>query len=537
LLTRDRIWLVVLIPLIFVLMGLAFIGKAGLHYDASSELACFYTCSAPAFQVNLFGHRIPIMVLQYLGTLKTWLYLPILKYLEVTPFVLRLPLLLAGAGSIWLFFCILDRVSGRRAAIAGALLLATDASFLLATCYDFGPIVLLHLLLLAGILLLLRFDETHATGYLALAFFLFGIALWHKALFVWMLGGLGVASLVVFPKRILTLLSPARVAVAAVSFCLGASPLIYYNAVTHGATLQTGSVMSGAAPLSQKLLVARKTMDSSVMFGWLTEDLQPETALPATGFVNEVSVKLNRLTGSLGSNWMLYAFLASCCLVPWLWFTPSKRAALFALVYLAVAWGQMVILPNTGATLHHVILLWPFPHFLIAIAVAEFSLHLGRPGNRALTAVFLAILGSNVLVINHYYAGLVTRGTTVIWTDAVYPLFDYLDSLDGYHIVTVDWGYSATLCLLSDGQMPLNDISFALLANSDEEGTAIHSLMLQPDTLFVDHTDGGEQFPGVRERLNQLAERAGYTKHVLNVISDRNNRPRFEISRYIQDKP
>ena len=322
---RRPIWPAVSIATSFLVMGLPFLRLAGMHYDASSELACFYACAVPAFRVRLFHHWAPVMIIQYFGALKAWLYAPILKYLDLTPVVLRLPFLFAGAGSVWLFFAILDRVSGRRAAIVGAILLTTDASFLLATCYDFGPVALLHLFLLAGIFLLLRFEDTHNSRYLAFAFLLFGLALWHKALFVWMLGGLAAGSAVVFPKRILALVTPARIAIAGLCFCAGASPLIYYNAVTEGATFHTGNVMEAGAPISQKLLVLRKTMDGSVLFGWLTEDQLPETALAPAGVSGKAAVELSKATGNLRSNWMVYAFLASCLLAPWLWFTPARR--------------------------------------------------------------------------------------------------------------------------------------------------------------------------------------------------------------------
>ena len=535
--SRLRIGPAVWIAITFLLLALPFLRRAGMHYDASGELACFYPCSIPPFQVQLFGHQVPLMVLPYLGALKAWLYLPILEYLEITPVVLRLPFVLAGAGSVYLFFRILDRVGGRWAATAGALLLATDASFLIGTSYDFGPIALLHLFLLAGIFLVLRFEATRSTRYLAFAFFLFGLALWHKALFIWMLGGLGVATLVVIPKRMWELLSPGRVAVAILSFAVGALPLIYYNAATDGATLRTGSVMSGSAPLAQKVLLFRKTLDSSVTFGWLTEDAQPETALQPTRLRDRISVNLTRVTGELRSNLMLYVFLGACCVLPWLWFTPSRRAGLFAFIYLAVTWGLMLLLPNTGATMHHVILLWPFPHFLVAIAGAQLSERLPKYGKYALVAAVAITLACNTLVVNHIYSDLVTRGSTVIWTDAVYPLFDNLDSLEVDQVVTVDWGYAATLCLFSDGLMPLRDISFALLQPSTEETAGIRSLLSEPKTVFVDHAEGGEQFPGVRDRLGRIAAEAGYAKQVVTIISDRNKRPRFEISRYVGAHP
>jgi len=224
-----------------VLAGLPFLQSAGLHYDASYELTAFYDCSNAVQKAQVFGREVPVMIIPYLGAFKAWLYQPLLRYLDVTPFALRLPTLLVGAGSVWIFFVLLERVSGRRAAIAGALLLATDSSFVLATSFDFGPVVFLHFLLLSGSLLLLLFDRTRSLSYLGVGFFLFGLGLWDKALFIWMLTGLGAAALVVFPSRLRALLSPARVMVAAMCLCLGASPLIYYNVISRGATLRAAS--------------------------------------------------------------------------------------------------------------------------------------------------------------------------------------------------------------------------------------------------------------------------------------------------------
>jgi hypothetical protein len=520
------------IAALFFLTGLMFLRKAGIHFDASYELASFYRCCTPAFRPTLFGRAVPVMILPYLGAFKAWLYYPLLQSFEVTPVVLRLPVLLVGTVSVWLFFVVLDRTAGRRAAIAGALLLATDASFVIATAYDFGPVVFLHCFLLAGVLLLLNFERSGASKYLALAFFIFGLALWHKALFIWMLDGLAVAAVCVFPRRVAALFTPRRVVLAAVSLCAGALPLIYFNLVTGGATLRTGEVMSGTAPISQKVLVLKKTMSGNVLFAWLTEETQLAGGGHPRNFREIASVKFSRLVGGVRSNWMLYAFVVSCCLVPWLWFTQSRRAALFVLIYLVVTWIQMLILPNTGASIQHVLLLWPFPHFLIAIAGAQVSASLGRHGVRAAASVLVVVVATNLLLINQYYSDLVTNGTTVIWTDAIYPLFNYLDSVSASRIVTTDWGYATTLCLLSDGEMPLDDISYTLLSPSVAEAGWIRALVEDPQNVFVDHIAPGEQFPAAREHLGSIAAQAGRTAEVIAVIKDRNQRPRFVIVRY-----
>jgi hypothetical protein len=61
--------------------------------------------------------------------------------------------------------------------------------------------------------------------------------------------------------------------------------------------------------------------------------------------------------------------------------------------------------------------------------------------------------------------------------------------------------------------------------------------MADPAYAFVDYTGEGSQFPGVRQRLERIAEDAGYTRDRLALIADRNHRPRFEIFRYAPKAP
>jgi hypothetical protein len=518
-----------LIALAFFLLGLPFVASTGIHYDAAYELGCSYTCDNAAYSVTLLGHRIPLMVLPYVGSLKAWLYWPILQYLEPTPYALRLPLLAVAALTVWLAFLLLERMHGRAAAVAGALLLATDGAFLIASAYDFGPVVLLHFSLLAGMLLLLRFERTRSYVCLAGAFGIFGLALWHKALFIWMLTSLAIAALILFPKRIAKLVSPRSVSVAVLSLLVGASPLIYYNLAQHGATLHPSEMMSGNAPFSQKALLLRMTLDGSVMFGWLTEDKWPETVRAPHGSLAKISSGLDKWTGHPRRTWMVYAFAASCVL---LLFTQARRLGAFLLLYLAIAWGQMILLPNTGATVHHVLLLWPFPQFVVAVTSVEMARRFGKIGLTVSAAAMAVLICGNLLLINGYYAALSTQGAADIWTDAIYPLFSYLDSLDRPHIITTDWGYGTTLCLLSGGDIRMDNISYTLISPSKADSQWLRGLIEDDRALFVDHTKDGVVFHAARQHLAALALEAGRHREIVKVIADRNARPRFEIFRY-----
>jgi hypothetical protein len=519
--------------LLFILAGLPFIRLPGLHVDASSELACFYPCSQPVFRPTFLDNPVPVMVLSYLGAFKAWLYLPILQFLELSSTVLRLPLLLVGAASIWFFFAILERTAGRRAAIAGALLLVTDVSFVIDTALDFGPVALLHCMLLAGIWLLLRFDERGSNRYLAAAFFLFGLAMWHKALFIWMMGGMAAAAIAVFPGRLRVHLTGKRLALAAAAFCIGAAPLLWYNAATGGDTFRTGHVMTEIVSVPQKLLVLRKTLDGSAFIDFLLEETAPAQNLRTPSHVaTRAAAAVDRLMGSMRINFMFFGLLLSLLLLPWLWFTPARRPAYFAAVYMAVAYCLIIALPKTGGSIHHAILIWPFPHYLMAVAGAQVATRFGRRGAIAMIAVLALLVGCNVALLNRYTVRLATLGPRAIFTDAVWPLYTYLSTFENPTVLAVDWGYGDTLCLLSDGEFDVRNIVYPLAAGPDD--ATVRSWLNAPHAVFVGRVAADEIFRGVHHRMDAAAAALGYTKLPLTLIQDRNRRPRFEI--YVYEK-
>src|SRR5438270_7740362 len=133
-----------------------------------------------------FTHaRLPIMLMSYLGTLKSWVYVPIFRVFGTGVSALRDPALLAGVAGVWLFYLLLRRIAGQRAAVIGCGLLTADSLYLLTICFDWGPVALQHLLLLGGVLLLVRFFQDGREFALPCATFLFGLAMWAKALAIW----------------------------------------------------------------------------------------------------------------------------------------------------------------------------------------------------------------------------------------------------------------------------------------------------------------------------------------------------------------
>src|SRR5580658_3688424 len=180
--------------ILFLLLGLCFVPRAGIATDEAA-LECPQFRAWRFFSVPLFHRNVPVMELTYIGQLKTWLYGPIFLVWNPSAAVIRVPAILMGALTVLLFGALLERVHGRRAAWVGSILLATDTSFLLTTVHDWGPVVLQHLLLVAAMLLAVRWFQTSGTAALAGAAFCCGLAFWDKAVFIWVLSGLGAGCL------------------------------------------------------------------------------------------------------------------------------------------------------------------------------------------------------------------------------------------------------------------------------------------------------------------------------------------------------
>ena len=271
----------------FFLAGLAMAPLLGIEADETLFIQGIYSPRAELYALHIGSASIPLMLMNYVGALKSWLYPRILHSFGANVITLRIPMVLAGAISIWLFFLLLRRIAGERAALVGCTLLAVDSAYLLSLCFDWGPVALQHLLLIGGMLSVVKFYQDKKPWALAAGFFLFGLALWDKALAIWMLSGLGLAAILVFPQQLFSRLDRRSVAIAVLAFVLGAFPLLVYNAGHHWVTF-AGNFHRDTSELAGKARMLRDTAEGRGLFGWMTaEDWQTPHPHPPNGPIEQ----------------------------------------------------------------------------------------------------------------------------------------------------------------------------------------------------------------------------------------------------------
>ena len=519
----QPLWLLSIFPLTFLAAGIALLPYPGLQNDEVLFTNPYY--GAPGSSIFAAG-RIPLMLLSYLGAAKSWLLWPVLRLSTASYSSIRIPVLLIGALTVALFILLVEKAHGRRAAVIGGALLATDTSFLLTTCFDWGPVALQHLFLVAGMLLIVR--SRYFWGSLA-----FGLGMWDKALFSWMLLALALATVCVFGREVWQRFTLRNILLAAAGFVLGASPLIAYNVVSGGATFRANA----AFDLSQFRIKARAletTWSGSALFGYIADNPAAGQPRPAETRLERASFAIHDSLGDQRDNWMRGAFLAGLLLIiPAIWWKQA-RPLLFCLIVMAAAWLQMALTKGAGLAVHHAVLLWPIPHLFLAIVLAEASIRLHRLGTWLLVAVALFLAGTNLLVTNQYLYQLVRYGPAGSWTDAIYPLSQVAAHLPAEHVVIDDWGILGPLQLLHGGKLPMVLAGDDFLAAGANDTKKNWDRGLLEHGLWLGHTPPNEQFPGSTQKIVDRAAAVGYRKELLQIVANRNGRAVFEVFRFVR---
>jgi 4-amino-4-deoxy-L-arabinose transferase-like glycosyltransferase len=478
--------------LLLLFLGALVLPYPGVQTDEALFGSQIYYSSGFVDRVR-WGREIPTMLLSYLGALKTWLYWPWLSLVKANVWTIRLPMLLLGCGTVILFARLLQRVHGVRAAWIGALLLAADPSFLLTTTFDWGPVAIQQFLLTAAVALLVAFHQEDGKRQWrwALAWFLLGLALWNKALVLWIFAGAGVAFLAVFPHVIRRYLNLKLILIAALCFAAGSAWFIRYNIRKQAAT--AGNVQLDTSELTHKAMLLRDTLNGSSLMGYLFAD--------PPGTVRRES-------------WTPYA-LGAALILSLLW--PS-RSVWFAWIVLAAAWSAMAVTKGAGGGAHHTVLLWPLPQWILAAAFTA-----PRVKWPTLAPAAVAMILASQLWVYALYLDLGRRySSPYAWSDAIFGVAAHVERTRPRAVHVFDWGMFDNTALLLQRNPGL---SF--------HGPPYEAAIFEtkPDEIWLGYLDPYQNFPGVNEGLRKAYTEAGFEKELVARIRDRSGAEIFEFFR------
>jgi hypothetical protein len=404
-----------------------------------------------------------------------WLLIPPVALCGATLAVLRLTSLACALVAL-LFFVLAVRLwlGSPAAIVAGALFVADPSCFFLGLL-DWGPAIPPLLCRCAAFYFALVWWRTRKAGYLLLASFFLGLALFHKADFAAFLAGAGVAAACFYGMQLLSVLRarPSLIAMCGLGFLLGSGPMIW-----------------------RMPQIVGSTVPRQVSFGELKEKLQTWAALYDGSYIE-------RLMSSGGSFSEMYKHSSDAHSLLWLVLpiamvsllvicifpqrNKDRRVAGFLLFGFVLTTGGVFAMPG-AVRIHHAVLAYPFPQLIIAAACTflwqrRSSWLVQRGSQAAICIALLILLASQIQAIRKTEQLLSETGGRGWWSNVFDKFCRQNPDRADLTIVSLDWGFNEQLAFLTSGPKLLEP--FWTFTTSKE---ALPDLPRDPQHVYLVHS-------------------------------------------------
>ena len=545
---------------LLVFLGLASyqLNLPGLHYDEAFEVVptmqLMLHQPVVTFRDNgiwLGGQRFPLMTQDYIGAINTLLACPFFLGMGISVFSLRLMALAIGLLTLALSCRLARELQGRLAGSLAAALLAASPSFVFWSRQGVFVTSVTAAIGLAAAWSWLRWWRCGGQRYALLGAFLFGLGIYAKLLFVWLIVGLGAAAAIILTARRLWQRHPVLAGApsrapgfawlgCALATLLGSAPLLVYN-------LQTGGTLSN---IGGNLTTSYYGANNLAFVPNLLERMKQFAAVITGSHLWYLGVSL--------PNWLdLVLFLLTLASVLVLLAGPARgsaaaRRALVPFVVIAVVIAASCVTVSALWVTHFAVIA-PWPALAIAVGVAAGVRQLrgaSRLARTTLVATTALVVGaacaSDVLSDVRYHQSLYLSGGLGAHSDAVEKLADWLlvssrlpaaadrpaGTRPALKVAAMDWGIAAPVTFLTLGRItPVETFGYAWQTDADFESRlrpfvqdpATIYLWRAPDEIIFDRSDA---FRAVYEPL-------GLEEDIAEAFYERSGRPVLGATRLV----
>jgi hypothetical protein len=543
----SRLWRVLAMLALMFYLGLALhqLDLPGLNYDEALDAApAVQTVLGKridgAYTLELAGRQWPLMIEQWFGPTTTYLLVAAFGIFGIGATTIRATGVFVGLISLLLIWGFLREYLDERAASLSILLLAVSPGFVFWS----RMIAWVHLPLLpisvATIWLLFRWYSRRRARYLVIAAFGLGFGLQTHLMFLLVWGGLGLAWLLLSPwlgtgrgwRRWLWpwQITGLRVwGMSALALVLGAAPLLIYNA-SGGGTIRklapgSGETLRSVESYLRALPISLTSLRTLLSGSWFASKMgglhQNLVALPAFGLA---------LASIL---WLAARRRLS--------FSP-RRVALFAILVLGI--GLLRALVEGSGGIHHLLLVWPMPQALVAVALFSLAdwLRSGLPsisvtpkggrvlGLGALGLVTACLIGAETWTTLGYHRILSQTGGVGFFSDAINSLAQDLEQPGTPQPLAMDWGFRRNLQVLTQDRVdPLEWFTYSTPPGPEFEGYMRELIQRYPDALYLFHAPEFTAYRGHREIFEEVAYRYHLSPVLWKGYTQRDGKPVYQV--------
>lgn len=564
---------IISIPLaLYFALALPQLTLPGLHNDEAAEAGLQAEQILSGQPITAFrdagipigGRILPLMVQDYIGAFNVYFALPFFAALGPTVAALRLYGVLVGAITLTLTFGFLSQFVSARAGLIAASLLATSPSFIFWQRQGVFVASLTATFTVASLWAGAVWSRAGGWKWAALLGLLCGAGLYAKLLFVWIIGGMAGALLIInlaafvhhsaFRTRSAHSVFPRTPTVSDLlaftfAFLLALTPLFAYNLQTGGTLLSVGTNLTTS------------------YYGVNNLNFAQNLAARIDHFRAVVAGRdhLWYLGGSFGNGMWEPALNLSVIVILGRWLFRRQRSrlpvAILLLLILGLVQSSFTV---SGLFPTHLSVFAPLWPILVALAAETILnpfyeplfIHLTGPNlsqlfggwnvgilgfvNLGMLVVLVglgALFTRDIAVTFEYHAVLNQSGGLGPHSDAVYRLVEYLDpARDPAPVVAMDWGFAPQVNFLTRGGVQPEEI-FGYAWEADEGFVdRLNTALDQPGALFIFHVPQETIFPR-REQFEAAVRERGWGTEQLAIISRRDGAPIFEIVRVTRPAP
>jgi 4-amino-4-deoxy-L-arabinose transferase-like glycosyltransferase len=521
--TRKKVFFgfIVAFALLYVVLAISKISSPGVHYD---ELL-FVNAALGEDRVDQSFIRqeiagIPVLLMPYIGALKSYIYYPVFKLFGVSVWTIRLPVILITFFSVILLSGFLNKAFNKEIALIVILLLIIDPSFIYLTRLDVGPNALEFFLKCASLFVIYYyFRIKRKTWILFAGLIILGFGLFNKLNFLWFINSLYGVLILLKLKKIRSILKvnirkQKSFVLLSVAYVLFAGYFLFIYSYID-------SQNTGFINIDKHFLVVFNNIIHLIK---------------GTAFYNYVY-------GSYEPTFFqtiilyLYALIILSGLAVQLIFKNSVSKSIsgnYLAIWLIILLHFIQILLTKKATAPwHVFTLYPFFTILLGYSLYLISIVFQKKSflRYGIVGLFLLLFIANrVIVLNQSHKQLGQPVKRAAWSEKVYELIDYTRSSDKT-FVSIDWGLHNNLIAFDPKKGKYHELIRLWVKKEPDKSwkdMVSKQFFTNPNILYVSHSRESESFSIARKRFKNMAKKQDMRIVTKKIISD-NNRKVYEI--------
>ena len=196
------------ISLILLCCSLGYIFLASIKLNATAlhnDEMLFVNAAIGEIEPHFFVFKkignIPLLLMDYIGALKAWLYFPIFKLFGVNVWSLRLPMIFLTATGLFMLGQIFVKKLPFYIALSIVVLLCCDPFLIFHTRIDTGPNAIELFLKIVALYFFYRFLDTPNLLFIALIALILFLGVFNKLNFIWFVNSFALGLLVCYHKN------------------------------------------------------------------------------------------------------------------------------------------------------------------------------------------------------------------------------------------------------------------------------------------------------------------------------------------------